>query len=137
MIRFVCLLVSSVFLFSTSVAQAGNDNGSKNDSRILVRNNSDQMAGVGIGLDLAEISNADDPLEEFRAQGGKILNPGQQAEFKVKAGSQRIFFAFPTALDEGDATLVAQQTINVTNRQTIRLVGTDSNGDDVPELNVQ
>lgn len=137
MIRFVCLLAATVCVFSNSLAQAGNDNGSKNDSRILVRNNSDQMAGVGIGLDLTKVGSADDPLEEFRAQGGKILNPGQQAEFKVRSGSQRVFFAFPAALDQGDATLVAQQTINVSNRQTIRLVGTDSNGDDVPELNVQ
>ena len=104
-------------LLTASSALAGG--GGKRDTKLRIRNEGSTQVGVAVGLtqqELINISNANDPVQAWLYAGGKILNPGQTATFKVNEGSTQIYTAFDPAdgladqaevdLDKGENRLV-------------------------------
>ena len=132
----VCAILAMVALLAAP-ALAGESNGTKKDSKIRVKNAAEVEAAVGVDIDLDKVIAAKDPLKEFQAQGGKILNPGQSVDFKVKSGDHEVVAMFEAALDEEDPLLIGTIVIKVDHGKTVKLKITDADEDDTPEFTVQ
>jgi len=134
--RNVCAVVAMMVLMAAP-ALAGESNGTKKDSKIRVKNAAEVEVAVGVDIDLDKVIAAKDPLAEFKAQGGKVLNPGQSADFKVKTGDHEVVAMFDAALEEEDPDLIGTIVITVDHGKTVKLKITDNDEDDTPELTVQ
>ena len=130
------LFAALLLAFPAQAAIAGGDNGgSKSNPKIWVVNDTDEVIGVGVDIDLNRVGNANDPQDDFLDQGGKILNPGQRAQFKVKAGDHMVYAAFPAAIEFLDPTLVASEDLDDLEKgETVRLYVVNDDGDDTPEF---
>lgn len=133
--RSLCAILAMVALMAAP-ALAGESNGTKKDSKIRIKNAAAVEAAVGVDIDLDKVIAAADPLEEFKAQGGKVLNPGQSADFKVKAGNHEVVAMFEAALLLEDPTLIETVKVDVHKGKTIKVIVTDDDDDDKPELEV-
>lgn len=97
----VCLAVSASSAFAN-----GNGGGTKKDSHIKVKNESqhDVYAFVDVNIDdIQEAAFGDgetgDPLADFQGLGGKLVESGGEADFSVKAGAHRV-----TVIDVNEET---------------------------------
>jgi len=131
--RSLCAILAMVALMAAP-ALAGESNGTKKDSKIRIKNAAAVEAAVGVDIDLDKVIAAADPLEEFKAQGGKVLNPGQSKDFKVKAGQHEVVAMFDAALL--DPTLIETMKVDVHKGKTVKITVTDEDDDEMPELEV-
>jgi hypothetical protein len=79
-----CAMLST---FATDAFAGGGNGGSKNNGRIRVTNDSDEVAAVIIDV------NEDDPptdMDEFLDAGGKLIQPGRSVTFRVSQGSHTV-----------------------------------------------
>jgi hypothetical protein len=91
----ILALVASVALSSSAFAGGGNG-GTKKDATIKTVN--DLHFKVATVIDAsdslkAKLAAGTATLDDLNAAGGKIIDPGKYASFKVRAGSHRIGFA--------------------------------------------
>lgn len=96
----------------TVAAPALAGGGSKRDPKLHVTNDSGDQIGVILNAtdsQLAAIASAGDPVAAFTAAGGKILNPGQKATFKVKAGEQKVTAIDATAVIVGEGKVKVEK----------------------------
>lgn len=96
--RFLVLTAACVLLSAlASDARAGGDNGgTKNSAQIRVTNNSNEIAAVIV--DVGDNTDFED-MQAFLDAGGKILQPGRSANFKVTRGQHTLSAALVD--DEG------------------------------------
>lgn len=117
----VFALVASLAL-STSAFAGGGTGGAKKDSTIKVVNDFSTPYAVVIDAPdslKAKLAGGTATLADLTAAGGKVVDPGKDASFKVKAGAHKIGFAsvntstgeigFP---DEAPATAVKGKTVS-------------------------
>lgn len=92
--------------------------GTKQDSTVLIRNNSTLTAAVIV--DPPSTLPANPTQQQFINAGGKILNPGAETSFKVKSGSHTVIAQL---IDNAGAQVGAraQQSVTTTKNQTLRL----------------
>lgn len=118
----VCLVVSA------STAFAGNGGGTKKDSTVRVRNESENtlFAFVNVNAnDIAVAAESNDPLRAFRDLGGKQIESNGQVDFKVRTGQQRV-----TVIDvEEGAAVFVDRNVSVDKGQTQTIV---VRNDDLP-----
>jgi len=118
----VCLAVSASSAFAN-----GNGGGTKKDSHIKVKNESqhDVYAFVGVNIDdIEEAAFGDDPLGDFEALGGKLVESGGEADFSVKAGSHKL-----TVIDVNEETggpVFVDRRVSVAKGQTKNVFVHDS-----------
>jgi hypothetical protein len=79
-----CALLSTL---STNAVAGGDNGGSKNSGRIRVTNNSDEVAAV-----IVDVDDANPPADEdeFLDAGGKLIQPGRSATFRVSRGEHTV-----------------------------------------------
>jgi hypothetical protein len=82
----------AVCLFLSSTAFAGGNGGTKKDSTIKVRNDTNTTIAAFVDPNPALIAAlpASPTQAQIEAAGGKVVNPGQTVSFKVKAGSYNL-----------------------------------------------
>jgi hypothetical protein len=112
------VLVSAL---SSPVWAGGDNGGSKNTVRIRVTNNSDAVAAVIIDVDE---DNPPETEEELEDAGGKLIQPGRSASFRVTTGEHTVTAVL---LDEVGEELGEPDQITVDAQQSLRLevTGTD------------
>lgn len=91
-------LVASIALSSSALA-GGSNGGTKKNATIKITNDLSTAQAVIIDASAATISRiqtAADQLAELTASGGKLIDPGKNASFAVKAGTHVITFASVT-----------------------------------------
>lgn len=91
----VCLCVSG-----SAFAGGG---GTKKDATITVTNNTADPIGVSVDPSAAVLAAATPAA--FQAAGGTIVNPGDTATFKVKAGAHRVYAVNATPAVVGDLNI--------------------------------
>ena len=107
----VCILSTPSTVFA--------DGGTKRDSTIRVENEGSTQVGVAVGLtdaELTAIATASDPVQAFKNAGGKILNPEQIVDFKVRAGSHRVI----TVRDQSEG-LLDDERLSVDRGETLEV----------------
>jgi len=126
MIRSICLALCVLTVLSAP-ALAGGGGGTKKDSTIRVTNDipaaGSSRIGVILGQSLAQltaIASAPNPEQAFTDAGGKFLNPGADASFRVKSGEQSISITgvAPNGTSQG---LLGQGTRNVGRGATVNV----------------
>jgi hypothetical protein len=91
----VCLCVSG-----SAFAGGG---GTKKDATITVKN--DTAASIGVAVDPTAALLAAATPAAFQAAGGQIVNPGDTATFKVKAGAHRVIAVDAAGAGLGDVNV--------------------------------
>ena len=121
--NFLMALAILVLAPATTFA-GGNGGGGKPTSTIRVTNNGTTTLAT-IANRPANITNSSTP-DQFRAAGGRFLNIGETASFKVKAGNNTVEAAFVSA----SGTLGPQSavTVNVGKNATRHLSVTGNAG---------
>lgn len=91
--RRTVLTLAVCCLFSATTAFAGGG-GTKRDSTIRFKNDTNAPIGVIVDKTQAQLQNANiQTPQQFINFGGKIVNPGATADFKVREGAHPIFAA--------------------------------------------
>src|SRR6266478_5436935 len=109
MTRRTWLTLAVALVLTGTEAFAGGNGGTKKNSSIKVTinsTNSDFVAfAVAVDGNAAALQTAlnDKSEAEFKAAGGRILNPGDATTFKVKAGNHTVVAA--GILSDGDAVV--------------------------------
>jgi len=83
----VCLAVSASSVF------ANGNGGTKKDSHIKVKNESQDTLYAFVDVDyddILEAADSDDPAQAFEELGGQLVDSGGKVDFPVKAGTHRV-----------------------------------------------
>lgn len=124
MIRNALVMLFAVALMSSPVLAGGGGGGAKRDATIRVQNDLDWPYGAAVGLTNAQLNaivNANDPVAEWTKLGGKVLQPGEHADFKVRSGSNRVTVAGVDP-NTGDLFLVFDGNRSVGRNQTLTIL---------------
>jgi hypothetical protein len=93
MLRGLVLALAVSLTFASSALAGGNNGGTKKDATFRIINDlSSQYAVVIDASDelKAKLANDTATIDDLNNAGGKIIQPGKEATFKVKAGTHRI-----------------------------------------------
>lgn len=87
--RMLVALAACAVLTSSTAFAGGNNGGTKQDPIIKVRNDSGAPIAAFIDPDPAKIASlpAQPTKAQIEAAGGKLVNPGATAEFKMQVGT--------------------------------------------------
>ncbi len=118
-------VLSALCIALTATSAFAGGGGSKRNSTIRIKNDGSTPVGVAVGLTNAQLSTiaaASDPIAAWTAAGGKVLNAGATADFKVREGTHRVV----TAFDPADGLVDDEQVL--VGRGQIRLVPVNAAG---------
>jgi hypothetical protein len=96
MIRGLIFVFFATVALSSSAIAGGGSGGTKKDATIKIVNDTSTRYAVVIDASnelKAKIAGGTATIADLNAAGGKILEPGKDASFKVKAGSHQIGLA--------------------------------------------
>lgn len=116
--RLFVLSALCVALTATSAFAGGG--GSKRNSTIRITNEGSTPVGVAVGLTDAQLNTivmASDPIAAWNAAGGRVINAGATAEFRVREGAHRVISVFDPLdglVDDRQVTVGRGQTRLVT-----------------------
>lgn len=122
--RRMLVAVAACLAISASSAMAGGGGGTKKNSTIEVHNKTDNIIYAFVDVNDSKIAQAAmkaDPLAAFKALGGKEIQPGASANFKVAAGDHVI-----SAVDIEDEEPEGQEEVNVAKGATVVVEFDDS-----------
>jgi len=120
MFRLACLALAAVSLLSTPAMAGGGGGGAKKDATIRFVHDlpTTAIGRVGVILNqtpaqLTAIAMAMDPMAAFTKAGGKFVDNGQSASFRVLSGDHTVTVISPMTLG-----IVAQGGTNVAKGRT-------------------
>lgn len=115
--RRMLVALAACLVVSASSAMAGGDGGTKKNSTIEVQNGTPNVLYAFVDVSDQDIEKAamkSDPLKAFRDLGGKEIQPGASAKFKVAAGNHWV-----SAVDIEEEEPAGKEHVNVPKGTTV------------------